>query len=57
MDALRRILDTTQLNLREFGWALVPAIGLLMLWELGKFLARWRAPAPMAALAGAPVEG
>ncbi len=43
MDALRRILDTTQLNLGEWGWALVPAVGLLVLWELGKLLVRWRA--------------
>jgi P-type Ca2+ transporter type 2C len=40
MDALRRLLDTTQLNLRQFGWALIPAIGLLLLWEAGKFVAR-----------------
>ena len=45
MDALRRILDTTQLNLREWGWALVPAVGLLLLWELGKLVVRWRLPA------------
>jgi P-type Ca2+ transporter type 2C len=42
MDALRRLLDTTQLNLREFGWALIPAVGLLLLWEAGKFVARRR---------------
>lgn len=40
MDALRRLLDTTQINVREFGWALVPALGLFVLWELGKLLAR-----------------
>jgi Ca2+-transporting ATPase len=40
MDALRRILDTTQINLREFGWALIPPLGLFLLWEFGKFLAR-----------------
>ena len=40
MDALRRLLDTTDLNVREFGWALVPVVGLFVLWELGKFLAR-----------------
>jgi P-type Ca2+ transporter type 2C len=44
MDALRRILDTTQLSLREWGWALVPAVGLLVLWELGKLVVRWRLP-------------
>jgi P-type Ca2+ transporter type 2C len=42
MDALRRILGTTDLNLREFGWALVPAVALLVLWELGKLVARRR---------------
>ena len=40
MDALRRLLDTTELNVREFGWALVPALGLFILWELGKLVAR-----------------
>ncbi|HEU5386858.1 MAG TPA: HAD-IC family P-type ATPase [Streptosporangiaceae bacterium] len=39
-DAFRRLLGTVQLDLREFGWALVPAVALLALWELGKFLAR-----------------
>jgi P-type Ca2+ transporter type 2C len=40
MDAFRRLLGTTQINLREFAWALVPALALLLLWELGKLLAR-----------------
>jgi P-type Ca2+ transporter type 2C len=40
MDAFRRLLGTTQINLREFAWALVPAVALLLLWELGKLLAR-----------------
>ena len=40
MDAFRRLLGTTQINMREFAWALVPAIALLLLWELGKLLAR-----------------
>jgi Ca2+-transporting ATPase len=42
MDALRRLLDTTQLGLHEFGWALLPPAGLLVLWELGKLIARRR---------------
>jgi Ca2+-transporting ATPase len=46
MDALRRLLDTTDLNIREFGWALVPPLGLLILWELGKWLARYHAKGP-----------
>ena len=42
MDALRRLLDTTQLGLHEFGWALLPPAALLVLWELGKLIARRR---------------
>jgi Ca2+-transporting ATPase len=53
MDALRRLLGTTQLNLREFAWALVPAIVLLGLWELGKLIARRRAGRP--ATTGSPI--
>ena len=40
LDMFRHVLDTTQLNLRQFGWALLPAIALLVLWELGKLIAR-----------------
>jgi Ca2+-transporting ATPase len=40
MDAFNRLLDTTQINLRQFGWALLPAIALLVLWEVGKAIAR-----------------
>jgi len=40
MDVFNRLLGTTQINLREFAWALVPALALLALWELGKFIAR-----------------
>jgi P-type Ca2+ transporter type 2C len=40
MDALRRILGTTQLSFREFLWALAPAVALFLLWELGKLIAR-----------------
>jgi Ca2+-transporting ATPase len=42
MDVFNRLLGTTQINLRQFGWALVPAIALLLLWELGKYVARRR---------------
>jgi P-type Ca2+ transporter type 2C len=45
LDMFRRLLGTTQINLREFGWALVPAIALLALWELGKLIARRSAAA------------
>ncbi len=40
MDVFERLLGTAQLNLRQFAWALLPAIALLALWELGKLLAR-----------------
>jgi len=30
----------TQINLRQFGWALIPAVAVLLLWELGKYVAR-----------------
>ncbi|SBT94524.1 Ca2+-transporting ATPase [Streptomyces sp. DI166] len=41
MDVFRRLLGTTELTLAQFAWALLPALALLALWELGKFLARW----------------
>jgi P-type Ca2+ transporter type 2C len=40
MDVFRRILGTTQINLRQFGWALLAALVLLFLWELGKLPSR-----------------
>ncbi|MFC9427205.1 cation-translocating P-type ATPase [Streptomyces sp. NPDC056987] len=40
MDGFRRILGTTEINARQFGWALLAALALLLVWELGKFLAR-----------------
>jgi P-type Ca2+ transporter type 2C len=43
MDVFRRLLGTTQLNLRQFAWAVIPAVALLLLWELGKLVARRRA--------------
>jgi Ca2+-transporting ATPase len=46
MDVFNRLLGTTQINLRQFGWALIPALALLLLWELGKLVARRRAEAP-----------
>ena len=42
MEALRRLLGTTELSMRQFRWALIPPIVLLGLWELGKFLERRR---------------
>jgi Ca2+-transporting ATPase len=48
LDALRRVLGTARLNLSEFAWALVPAVALLALWELGKLIARRRNRDPAA---------
>ena len=36
MDVFNRLLDTTPITLAQFGWALVPAVALLVLWELGQ---------------------
>ncbi|MFD0689068.1 cation-translocating P-type ATPase [Actinomadura fibrosa] len=40
MDVFHRLLGTTALDVRQFGWALVPPLALLALWELGKLVAR-----------------
>ncbi|QEU93301.1 cation-translocating P-type ATPase [Streptomyces kanamyceticus] len=48
-DVFNRLLDTTPLTVGQFGWALLPALALLGLWELGKLLARRRTDARSAA--------
>ncbi|MFE3764688.1 cation-translocating P-type ATPase [Streptomyces sp. NPDC059104] len=40
MDGFRRLLGTTEIDARQFGSALLAALVLLLLWELGKLLAR-----------------
>ncbi|GLX35947.1 ATPase [Streptomyces roseochromogenus] len=40
MDGFRRLLGTTEIDARQFGTALLAALALLLLWELGKLLAR-----------------
>jgi Ca2+-transporting ATPase len=42
MDGFRRMLGTVDLDVNQFAWALLPAIALLVLWELGKLIARRR---------------
>jgi P-type Ca2+ transporter type 2C len=42
MDVLRVLLGTVQLSLIQWSLALVPAIALFVLWELGKLIARRR---------------
>jgi P-type Ca2+ transporter type 2C len=41
-DVFRRLLGTAQIDMKQFGWALVPVVVLVALWELGKWLARQR---------------
>jgi Ca2+-transporting ATPase len=43
LDGLRRLLDTTDLTAAQFVLAVLPAVILFVLWELGKLLARTRA--------------
>jgi Ca2+-transporting ATPase len=48
MDVFHRLLGTVDINTQQFGWALVPAVALLVLWEIGKVIVRragHRAPA------------
>ncbi|MFD8749942.1 cation-translocating P-type ATPase [Kitasatospora sp. NPDC059577] len=52
MDAFHRLLGTTDISARQFGWAVLAAVALLLLWELGKALAR-RSPAADGAAATA----
>ncbi|MFF3620392.1 cation-translocating P-type ATPase [Streptomyces sp. NPDC002467] len=40
MDGFRRLLGTTEIDARQFGWALLSAVVLLLVWELGKLVAR-----------------
>jgi Ca2+-transporting ATPase len=51
MDAFQRLLGTTPLDFEQFQWALVPAVALLALWELGKLVARRRLSSSSASLA------
>ncbi len=43
LNAFNRMLGTVPIDAQQFGWALVPAVALLILWEVGKLAAR-RAP-------------
>ena len=40
MDVLRTVFGTVQLTLTQWSLALVPAVVLFFLWELGKLIAR-----------------
>ncbi|MER7822434.1 HAD-IC family P-type ATPase [Streptomyces sp. NPDC096097] len=45
MDGFQRVLGTTDIDARQFGWALLAAVALLLVWELGKLVARRSRPA------------
>lgn len=55
LDGFRRILGTTSLDARQFGWALLSAVVFLGLWEFGKLLARRARTAVRTAPATQPV--
>ena len=40
MDVLRSVFGTVQLSVTQWALALVPAVALFFLWELGKWVAR-----------------
>ena len=54
-DVFNRLLDTTPITLGQFGWALVPALVLLVVWELGKLAVRSAGPRQRVAPRGVPV--
>ncbi len=43
MDVMRRLFGTVELSLTQWALALLPAVGLFFLWEVGKLIARRRA--------------
>ena len=47
-DVLQKVLGTTSMSLTQWAYAVVPAIALFVLWEIGKWIAR-RGVKPVAA--------
>ena len=45
LEAMRRIFDTVPIGISEWALALVPAVVLFFVWEIGKLIARRRVPA------------
>ena len=45
LEAMRRIFETVPLGISEWALALVPAVVLFFVWEIGKLVARRRVPA------------
>ncbi|MGE3253553.1 cation-translocating P-type ATPase [Pseudonocardia sp.] len=56
MDLFHRLLGTVDINAAQFLWAMVPAIALLILWELGKLIVRMTIAARHPARPAAPPE-
>jgi Ca2+-transporting ATPase len=56
MDVFHKLLGTVDITLAQFGWACLPAVALLVLWELGKALARNAARNPARTAAGGPAR-
>jgi len=53
MDLFNRLLDTTPLKARQFGLPLAAAVLLLIVWEIGKLIARRRTiPGPQSSISG-----
>jgi Ca2+-transporting ATPase len=52
MDVSHRLLNTVEINTVQFLCAVVPAVGLLLVWELGKLIARRAVRAPSSASPG-----
>jgi Ca2+-transporting ATPase len=57
LDAFRHLLGTVNLDMRQFRWALLPAIALLATWELGKALARRHARTHVSSSRGREGDG
>ena len=54
MDVLRRLFGTVELSMAQWSLALVPAVALFFLWELGKLIARRLAVDDLAPSAATP---
>jgi Ca2+-transporting ATPase len=56
MDLFNRLLHTVALKAGQFGLALASAVLLLVLWEIGKLIARRQSPAGQANVTGAALS-
>ena len=56
MEVFNRLLNTVDITAVQLLWAALPAVGLLLLWELGKLIVRRIARSSRNAQAGAPQQ-